>query len=467
MSEYAIENNPKDYELFINFKDKFLINKVSIFDENLEVITEENLNQFEERFIINYIAGGELNFLEKSKKQLGNSSKSFKHLFCNYLWLYNFFFSSVNRGGYDIDKAFETKIKEIRTLINENFNSELIPKIGYANCGISYKTRKDVEMCYIHIFVKHLFYNPTIIYDKEQLIDFIYKMNVNTDLDYYVGANVKKAGIKNILLYLLFPKDFEPIVSFGDKEKIVNGFGRISLNKNIDENLKSIREKSNILNSFYDVDNIHKWQDVDVIRPNEQNTNNNKLKVTKRIKKTESSTSNKFDLLNHNDLKNDYEEKLIAGQEAEDIVYSELSNKYMSKEKLNGTYVKNILFAIENIYGFEVINSLRSKKLKEISMFSKFIHTKAPFDIIYTNNATVKFVEVKSCKSKPYKIYMSINELFFAYENIDNYELKVVIDNIVYDVEPFPIEDLYNEVCSINNNGLLSISQFEIDLDLE
>ena len=101
-------------------------------------------------------------------------------------------------------------------------------------------------------------------------------------------------------------------------------------------------------------------------------------------------------------------------------------------------------------------------------MFSKYIHTNAPFDIIYVDGSNIKFVEVNSCLSKPYKIYMSIGELNFAYENKDHYELIIVINNEIFTLERLPIEQIYNQVKEINSiNSLLSISNFELSLEVD
>ena len=100
-------------------------------------------------------------------------------------------------------------------------------------------------------------------------------------------------------------------------------------------------------------------------------------------------------------------------------------------------------------------------------MFSQYVYTNAPFDIIYPCGSDIKYVEVKNCSSTPCKIYMSVGELNFAYKNSDNYELKIVVDGEILDVEDLPIEELYNQVKEINStDSILSISNFELSLEI-
>lgn len=465
MALYAIQNNQKDYELFEEFKTTFIINKCSLFDKSLNVFNQKNLDEFEERFIKNYIAGNNQKFNEKAFQQLKNSSFEFKHFFTNYLWLYNLFFSSLDDGHYHVSKSVASKKSELELYLEQSISDHLIPKYGFANCGTSYNTRKDVEICYIHIFMKKIFDNPNILNEENALIQFIKTMSVQKQLIHYIGANVFKAGIKNILLFLLIPEKFDPIVSYTDKENILKGFGKIDVNRDIDDNLLLIRQKFNIQNSFYDDENLQKWQnikrqstpkksyEIKIINPDFLNLN--------------STLNQNFVLKTNEDLKEEYNNKLIAGKKAEEIVYLDLVTNFMSNPKKLGSYFKIISQELTNLYTLEKIQPLMNKSLKEICMFSTYIHTTAPFDIVYTNGSSVKFVEVKSCSSKPYKIFMSFNELKFAFENIDHYELKIVIDEKIYSLDNFPIEDLYYEINNINVNSLFSINNFEFLIDIK
>lgn len=465
LPRYPIEKNPNDYKLFLDFKEIFFIKRYSYFDKTLKVISKENLDEFEERFIKNYISGNEENFNEKSSKQLENSSREFKHLFSNYIWLYNFFFSSVDDGNYKVSKFVSSKQQDIESYLEENIDIQLIPKFGFANCGTSYNTRKDIEMRYIHLFTREIFKNPNLLDEQENLIEFIKKMNVKEQIENYVGANLFKSGIKNILLFLFIPDMFEPIVSYEDKNSIVNGFGKIDSEKDIDENLLLIREKFNINKSFYEEEYLDKWVDVKYIKKNNINEFRKARVIT--TSKNPTTIDKKFKLKTNDDLHQEYNNKLKAGENAEDAVFINLHKKFMSNKK-DIEYFNIIFQALCKIYPFEEVQNLRNKSLKEISMFSKYIHTNAPFDIIYVDGSNIKFVEVKSCLSKPYKIYMSIAELNFAYENKDHYELIIVINNEIFTLERLPIEQIYNQVKEINSiNSLLSISNFELSLEVD
>ncbi|MDD4506555.1 MAG: DUF3883 domain-containing protein [Sulfurospirillaceae bacterium] len=469
MALYAVQNNKEDYHLFETFKTTFIINKCSFFDKKLQILNKQNLNEFEQRFIINYIAGNGQSFTDKAYQQLANSSLEFKHFFTNYVLLYNFFFSSHDYGHYKVAKAVSSKQNELESYLGKSILKDLIPQHGYANCGTFYNTKKDVELSYIHIFIKKIFEYPELLNDEKALIDFIKHMNVRTQLMHYIGPNVFKAGIKNILLFLFFPSKFEPIVSYTDKEKIVSGFGRINYDKDIDDNLFLIREKYNIKNSFYENEHILKWQNVkkEIVR-NKKNSDVLSAKIINHhVSEHNSKLNNTFIVKSNTDLNAEYTQKLISGQNAEEIVYLDLEQKYMSNKKDMGHYIKIITKELSNLYSFEKIQPLMNKPLKEICMFSSYVHTMAPFDILYTNGSSVKYVEVKNCSTKPYKIFMSVNELHFAYDNIEHYELMVVINNQIYSCKDFPIEQLYNEILYINSNSLLFINHFELFIDLE
>lgn len=464
MPSYPIKRNQNDYQLFLDFNKSFFINGCSYFDKTLKVITKENLDEFEERFITNYIAGNEQNFNEKASKQLKNSSRSFKHLFSNYIWLYNFFFSSVDDGSYKISKSVLSKYNEVNSYLEEYIEIELIPEFGFANCGTSYNTRKDVEMCYIHIFTREIFKNPTLLTQQENLIKFIKNMDVKTQIRNYVGTNLFKSGIKNILLFLLIPDMFEPIVSYEDKKSIVNGFGEINSKKDIDENLLLIREKFNINKSFYEDKYFLIWRNAKTIKK----TNSNEIRKARVIATSKHQTiSKKIKLKTNDDLQEEYNNRLKAGQNAEEVVFFDLQKRFMSKKK-DIEYINIIFKALCNLYSFEEVKQLRNSSLKEISMFSKYVYTNAPFDIIYFDGSDIKFVEVKNCSSRPYKIYMSVGELNFAYEHNDYYELKIVINDEILNLEDLPIKELYNQVKEINSiDSLLSISNFELFIEID
>ena len=463
MPLYAVENNKEDYQLFLDFKESFLVNGYSYFDKSLKVITQENLDEFEKRFIENYIAGSEQDFNEKATEQLESSSKSFKHLFSNYIWLYNFFFSSVDGGSYKVSKSVSAKHNEVNSYLGEHIEIDFIPEYGFANCGTSYNTRKDVEICYIHIFVREIFKKPALLTQEENLTYFIKNMNVKKQIKNYVGTNLFKSGIKNILLFLLMPNRFEPIVSYGDKESIVNGFGIVDAEKDVDENLLLIREKFDIDKSFYEDEYISIWENAKAPK----NPKNKSIKKARVIPTSKGQGVNKkIKVKSNNDLHEEYDNKLKAGQNAEEAVFYDVQQKFMSKKK-DIEYINAIFKKLSSIYPFEDVKHLTRSPLKEISMFSQYVYTNAPFDIIYPCGSDIKYVEVKNCSSTPCKIYMSVGELNFAYKNSDNYELKIVVDGEILDVEDLPIEELYNQVKEINStDSILSISNFELSLEI-
>lgn len=306
-----------------------------------------------------------------------------------------------------------------------------------------------------------------VIDNKKEYLQIKYGENKTKKIDYnlikkeYEGDKEFRKENKINCKYLFYSRYFKEYAEGKSLQRFVENNAKQA-------KITRIKISPNIIKNSYQKYFKSKNEDESKMFVEFLDSSRAKLKVNKNvIKNLKSSPSkpNKFKILDNEDLQEEYQNKLISGQKAEEIVYNDLKKTYMSNKKEISTYTKNIIFELKTQYDFTMLEYLRSKPLKEISMFSRYVHTKAPFDIIYTDGINVKYVEVKSCSSEPYKVFMSVNELYFAYENIENYELKVVINNIVYDIENFPIEQLYRELTTINSESLFKISDFEIYLE--
>ncbi len=421
------ENSKEDLLLFEEFKQTVLIEGNSFFNKKIRIFSEKNFSTFEDRYIKNYISDKNYSFLEKIDLQTSNTTDSFKHLFANYLWLYNYFFSSIrNHRYYKVGRTFEAKIKDVSFLLGKDLNENFFPKYGFANCGISYNQNKYEELCVIHSFIKKLSKEKDLINREEDLENVIKSINVKNELEFYHGKEYKKAGIKSILLFLLFPNKYEPIVSYTDKEMIVEHFLE-ERGDDIDKDILKIRKQYNIKTSFYVDDLIYKWN------KNKQLTQiiKNKFQLGD-IKLKEFNKIEKISVLADEDFQEKEKNKRRRGLEAEEIVFC-YYKEYIKKIK-DPSIILNILRDLKLINFSKMHNILSRKSIGELCHYSKYIDTYAPFDLICPIDRKVFFIEVKSTMDGS-TIYLSYNELRFAVENINNYLLIVVFNGKIYEVE--------------------------------
>ena len=134
------------------------------------------------------------------------------------------------------------------------------------------------------------------------------------------------------------------------------------------------------------------------------------------------------------------ETKIKNGESAELLVYETIKNSVDLK-----------------ILGRELSKLFKDNKTTEIySQIDKLIHysknfnTFAPFDLISTRGEEIIYIEVKSTEGND--IYFSINEMIFAYEHINNYQVKIVKDSTIYDLDITDlISDIYKNIKNHNH----------------
>lgn len=464
MATYVLDNNPDDYNLYKIFYSNFIVKKISYFDSSIH-FSNDILAKYETAIFENYIDGTVLTFDEKIRLQLENKSRELRHFSANLLWLYNFFLSSIVYGSYKVDKAVKTKRQEVQNVLNETVSIDLFPSIGYANAGQAYKTKKYEELAYFYIFVKKVYSQPELLEVKnlDALLSFVENMNLATDLPQKIFRTLNKTGAKNILLFLLAPEKYEPIISYTDKIKIVKAYYPDGIN-DINKALLYIRYKYNITDSFYSSKNIKVWNGQDSLpKAIIIQKNNTNLKNTFRKTKIEDK----------DDLQESYFCNIDTGLEGENIVAEMLYKKYL--DKLNASQKSQSVMLIQKsllTIGYkldDISANVLNKNLQEISHFSKNIHTKAPFDIIYTQNAEVFFVEVKSTSNnnQSFKIYFSLNELDFAIKNAQNYELYVVKNNSIFEVDTNDLLSIFDDILTYNiENSEAQIEQISLFISI-
>lgn len=227
------ENISDVYGSFKCFQERFLINKMSIFDLNNQdkILTQENVNFLLENFV-NKADESENDFDTKISKQLEKADNTQKILFAHAVWLWSIF-------AYDMKQ--NSKVQNVQKWIPDWENNGVIPKEGIGSTGQYHKTNKPFEIAYIIQFLSK--------YLEKTLLNNCVEIIKEMGTDQTLGKSTKKVAMYNILLHLFAPDDYERIASYRQKEKVAGFFESVFIdldnddNLDIDEKLKRIRKK--------------------------------------------------------------------------------------------------------------------------------------------------------------------------------------------------------------------------------
>jgi len=427
---FDTQHNTLVYEEFLKFKETFFEKGVSFFDPNIKLFDDDKVfYEFENRIIKHY-DGSKLKSLNKYLKQLEGSSKKFRHFFACIIWLYN----------YPIhDKKNSTKSTEIEKYLGEYYQNNLqntkVIYSGIANYGIlSQYIYYDINFIY--------FFTKQYIKLKDNPHNIINGIDLYSSMKEISSEHFKKINklsSRHMLNYLFNPDDYEPIVDTSCKEKIVSHYLGKTQNKTLDEDILKIRqditgsENSLFLDVCRDTHNIAYISNVDVLSEK---------------KKYDMSLSSKN--YNDTDLIKQYQQKIDNGLNAEILVYNELI-KDIDKKVLMNELIK--------ILGVNNLGEI-SNKLEQLIHYSKNFNQLAPFDLFYTRGQELVYVEVKSTTGN--EIYFSKAELDFAYENIDNYVVKVVRDNEIYDLD---MSDIIFDIHELKDTRIWQIDTIKVKID--
>jgi len=436
---YDIDQNKRTYNKFLEFKKSFFENGVSFFDESIQLFDDDEVfNEFEKRIITNYDASKN-DSLDKYQKQLKNCSKKMRHFFANIIWLYNYPIHSQT-------KKPKTKTDEIRTYLDEYYTDKLnninIDYEGIASWGmLSHQKYENINL--IYFFTKQYVKTKD---DPNKILNNINLYELMSNLSNEKFKNISALASRHILNYLFNPDEYEPIVDTGCKEKIANHFNKNFNNQSLDSVLLEIRKEGFGFNeSLYDV----------VCGEQSLNQNNNakvkEIDISEDKEFNLSLTSNYFD-------KNEYfkreETKIENGKNAELLVYESI------KDNVN---IKVLGREINKLFDKNIITEIHSQ-IDKLIHYSKNFNAFAPFDLLSTRGEEIIYIEVKSTTNSD--IYFSNNEIKFAYNHIDNYQVKVVKNEIIYDLDISDlIIDIYNSIKNNNQKWSFETIKFRVDFN--
>ncbi|RXJ90444.1 hypothetical protein CRV01_04605 [Arcobacter sp. CECT 8983] len=264
-------NQRDNLERFNEFHKEFILNKRCYFTGE-KVFNHKNIKEYENQIIKGYDNSDRSNqakYRDQIIKGMSNS-KSFNLFFTNIYYLYDLFRQTDNKinrinfylncylKDFDVIKKDKTsnssdsKIKKVLNNINLNIIvNENICTNGIIN-SVAYNTNMYYEMNFIYIFLKKIFENEcnySEIIENIKFKDVIYLKKFHSKV-------IHSFVSRNALLYLFYPKKYEPILSYGDKKSIITyylGSIKSEFLKELDIDLLYIRNQLNMSNNgFYD-----------------------------------------------------------------------------------------------------------------------------------------------------------------------------------------------------------------------
>lgn len=423
--EYATPNVIEAHNLFSEFRKAFFEDGVSFFDSSLKLFdTDEVFREYEKRIIKNYDPSRD-DSKEKYTRQLENSSKKFRHFFANLIWLYNLPMR---------DKYHPTKVDEILLYLQDPAYSHIIaqktPQEGYINYGNSFQAKYyDVNFIYYfsHDFIKNR-ENPNFIINN---LNIIQRMQGLSNARF---KDMQNLASRHVLNYLFNPAQYEPIVCTKDKRKIITHFLGNYDDEFLDEDLYKIRKDGfGFDESLYAI--VYEYPSIKPIqRIRKKSSSDTRTAILSNVSKQPKDYNMSF-IPKHHDCIEDYKNKLENGILAEKLIYENIIKTTNKPLLINALYKQDLTKNLSNI----------TENIDKIIYYTKYYDSYAPFDLITTKDEKLLYIEVKSTLGN--EIYFSRNEILFAYEHQDNYEVKIVKNQIIYTLEMKNyIQDLYDYV---------------------
>ena len=228
------------YNAFNLFIERCVKNDSSLLWPNETIWTIQNLQLLKQRFIEAPNVNPELSFEEKLIKQLGSDQPVLWNIIADTYFVYYLPSSSVR---------YDTKINKIRQFSDRilyQFPEENDPiwtslEKGFCNTGSRYnqKFRQFWLLIDFILSLKREHDIKIIVEDKIQFQSLLDKK-----LTEFKGTD-RASDMRHAILYLTYPDYYDPIISSGDKEKIVNVFwNKVGGQKpnDIDEALFQVRD---------------------------------------------------------------------------------------------------------------------------------------------------------------------------------------------------------------------------------
>lgn len=226
------------------WRDRCLIAGKSLLWENREVWSATNLRKFKACFIDKPDTAKDKNFEVKFKAQLAPEDEDVTRLACELLFVYFLYPTSVRRSRksgliHEVAswKSIDVDEKASRFDCFDN---------GIGNPGLAYNTGRPNELTYLARFAMAV----TDVPAAERVVLLQDHVRTRKVLDDLAEEHREEFGrlpqLRHIILFFLFPDDYERIASEGHKGRICEAFSEIIEGDppdDIDDYLRAIRRK--------------------------------------------------------------------------------------------------------------------------------------------------------------------------------------------------------------------------------
>lgn len=214
------------------FADKFIIDGDSLFTQEENILSEENINQCFNRYVENYLEGND-RFEVKISRQFEDANQGTRTVFAHAVWLWSF---SVR------DIRVETKRQEVDRIVGgmdvEELDNLFIE--GFGNAATYHKNNKYNEIRFNVIlirFLRELVKNGSIT-SAEDVLDWTEAICLKQKygeqwLDYQIPEDVtnliggRSLAMTNILCFVAMPGRYERIASDNHKWKIFSSLSAL------------------------------------------------------------------------------------------------------------------------------------------------------------------------------------------------------------------------------------------------
>lgn len=244
MSRITEHDASQVFSVAENWRDQCLIAGRSLLWPERDVWSLANLERFKACFIDRRDTSQDKNFEQKFREQLGTEGEDVTRLACELLLIYFLFPSSVRRARKIGLIREVAKWKNIE--IDENAPAFRGFLSGIGNPGLAYNTGRPNELTYLArvalAVVGRLEAERSVV-----LADHTRLRAILDDLaESHREEFSRPPQLRHVILCLLFPDHYEPIVSEGHKSRIREAFSKVLDGdgpEDTDDYLKAVRDR--------------------------------------------------------------------------------------------------------------------------------------------------------------------------------------------------------------------------------
>ncbi|CAH0307397.1 5-methylcytosine-specific restriction enzyme B [Peribacillus sp. Bi96] len=273
------------YNAANEWKENCLLQDRSLFNENHELWTVNNLQTLKTRFNENPMYTGKSTFDKKFEMQLQGATKDIYQLAMEIIYVYYLF-------PYSGTVSYRTKLLKLKDIaswgeVSYDNNHPLLKdlELGIGATGTYYNTAKFEEISYIIQFAITI--KLMSIEERHAVLNDPWELKkVIANTKKIIGKNVQ---VQHIISHLIAPDYFECMASAGHKSLIVKNFNdRIQSEneKDIDKQLYEIRHSLETQGRYIPVNFYHNKELYEMWKPSPIKIDNSGSEIIKDTKST-------------------------------------------------------------------------------------------------------------------------------------------------------------------------------------